>query len=105
MKMVIGFTGIAVCLISLSASAMGRNNDYSTSFYGAEAQKIFNASKKLTDTCTYVQANASAQGNLGDILNKLIGDKNINSVSCVHIGEQTYACEASTLWFGNPCKN
>jgi hypothetical protein len=79
------------CFISLNAFAHG--DDYSTSFYGDKAQELFDASTKITDTCTYAQADVNDQGNLGDKLNPLIGDHNINSVMCVRIGEQTYACE------------
>lgn len=88
--------------IIFSAFASATSNDYSISFYGDTAQKIFQVSKKMNGSCSYVEANDG--DSLGKDVEKLINDANINSVQCIFIGEQTYACEASTLWFSEPCQ-
>lgn len=86
-----------------SAFAMGQN-DYSTPIYGHKAKKIFSLIPKLRAHCAYLEAGSEDQGNLGAKVNAIINDKNINSVQCKLVGEDTYACEASTLEYVNPCE-
>ncbi|MCB0327971.1 MAG: hypothetical protein KDD52_10200, partial [Bdellovibrionales bacterium] len=89
-----------------SASSFAKSLDYSISVYGSDAQKIFNASPKRlsSSSCSYAEASPDKQGDLGETLNKLINNKDINSVMCVKVGKKTFACEGSTLWFYKPCQ-
>lgn len=95
---------ILSCVASTGVFAMGANQDYSASVYGDKAQQILKLLPKLKDGCGYAQATVADQGDLGNkALNTLINDKNINSVLCMQIGESTFACEESTLWFSEAC--
>jgi hypothetical protein len=84
---------------------MGSNNDYFFSIYGAKAKAHFDQLPKLTASCAYAETEVDAKGNETDTLKMTIGGEKINSLLCRHIGEDTYACEASTLWVDGACKN
>jgi len=97
------FASIAI-LISANAFAMGNDQDYFFSIYGDKAQSEFTKLPKLTDSCAYIENKVDANGNTVDTIKMVIQGQQINSVLCRQIGEQTFACEASTLWNDGACK-
>lgn len=86
-----------------AASSFAKSLDYHISVYGPDAEKIFNSSPKQLASCSYAEADPNDQGNFGEMLNKLINNREINSVMCVKIGSNTFACEEHTLWLSKPC--
>lgn len=96
---------LVLALSAANAFAMGGNNDYFFSIYGAKAKAQFDKLPKLTASCAYAQTEGDDKGNQTDTLKMTIGGEKINSILCRHIGEDTYACEASTLWNDSACQN
>ncbi|MGZ3770828.1 MAG: hypothetical protein ACXVCP_15105 [Bdellovibrio sp.] len=89
--------GLLFSVLSIKVSAMPR--DYAFSIYGKTAQKYFAALPKLDAKTAYAENPIDKNGNTIDVLNIVIQGQQINSILCHQVGEQTYACEASTLWF------
>ncbi|MGZ3768594.1 MAG: hypothetical protein ACXVCP_02520 [Bdellovibrio sp.] len=93
-----------VLLSSVNALAMGHDQDSVYSIYGSKAKKYFNKLPKVTSSCAYIENDVTVDGNTVDKVDLKIEGQSINSILCQHIGEQTYACEASTLWVSDACK-
>ncbi|MGZ3743911.1 MAG: hypothetical protein ACXWRA_08665 [Pseudobdellovibrionaceae bacterium] len=84
----------AVTLLTVQSFAMPQ--DYFFSIYGKNAKKYFDKLPRQTSTCAYIENAVDAQGNTLDTIKLEIQGQQINSILCHLIGEQTYACEAST---------
>jgi hypothetical protein len=107
-ELTVNLSKAVLCLFVFGATtsvfAMSGEQDYSTSIYGKKAERLFNLLPKMKSACAYKQADSEKQGDLGPKVSAIVNDSNINSVLCMRIGESTFACEASTLWFSEPCK-
>jgi hypothetical protein len=73
--------------------------DFAYSFYGKKAQTYFQLMTKNTTDCAYMENRA---GETERIYLVIAGQK-INSILCRQVGEQTFACEASTLQNSKGC--
>jgi len=99
---------ILACFLTLATIptfGMGNDKDYSFSIYGKKAVKYFNKLPKLNSKCAYIENKVDKDGNTDDNVKLVIQGQTINSILCVLVGEQTHACEASTLWISEPCKS
>src|SRR4051794_10157667 len=99
---IFAFSFTLAALTGISAQAMPQ--DYFFPIYGAKAKALFDKLPKLTPNCAYAQNEVDASGNLVDSLKMVISHQQINSVLCQRVGEQAYACEATTLWNDSACK-
>lgn len=88
---------LAIGLAALQASAMPQ--DYFFSMYGNNAKKYFDNMPKSTSSCAYIE---NKDGETEAIYLVIKGQK-INSILCRQLGEQTYACEASTMLNSAAC--
>ena len=96
---------LCVLMTAVNVFAMGSDQDYFYAMYGQNAKKHFDQLPKLTNSCAYIQNDTDANGNTVDSIKLVIQGNQINSIICRSLGEVTYACEASTMWVSDPCKN